>query len=144
MSKLLKEKYGIQSEVGDIKTVDKNGKEVTKKGLKFANGDFLVDGNGDGLLGTGDYKFNDAVKAIQEKYGLGKDDVKAITDRMKARATAVAEWREHGGLPQGLMASYGPSFVPPMPFPQPSMNYNWMFLFGRAYEMAPPAHYHYA
>ncbi|MBI3926461.1 MAG: hypothetical protein HY319_13050 [Armatimonadetes bacterium] len=144
LAKALKEKYGIQAEVGDIKVAGKDGKEVTKQGLKFGNGDFFIDGNGDGQLGAGDYKFNDAVKALQDKYGLSTEDVKSITDRMKAQATAAAEWDKGGGFPPGLVSPYGPGFRPPMPFPNYGMNQGWMFMFARAYEMAPPGQYRYA
>lgn len=100
LAKELKEKYGIECEVGDIKTVNKDGKETTVKGIKFANGDFLVDSNGDNQLGNGDYKFNDAIKAMKEKYGI---DDKFIEDYLKGwegGAKAVKSGGQYG--------NYGP------------------------------------
>lgn len=85
-AKELKEKYGIFAEVGDIKTVDKDGKEATRKGIRFANGDYFVDSNGDNQLGNGDYKFADAIKNLKETYGVNDDFLKHYVDRMKNQA----------------------------------------------------------
>ncbi|HXE73663.1 MAG TPA: hypothetical protein VNO81_13460, partial [Candidatus Nitrosotenuis sp.] len=102
-AKILKEKYGIYAEVGEIKALDKNGKEIKARGLKFANGDYFVDGNGDGQLSVADYKFDEAVKALKERYGLGDEDLKGITEAMKSRASYA------GAFGPGLTGSGGAS-----------------------------------
>lgn len=61
VQKKLLEDYGIKAEVTEIKG---------RKALKFENGDFIVDSNGNGGLDMSDYKFKEAIKAIEEKYGI--------------------------------------------------------------------------
>lgn len=135
VAKALKDKYGIQAEVGDIKSVGKDGKETTAKGLKFANGDYFVDGNGDNALSKADYKFDDAVKALKEKYGLGDEDVKSITENMKARASFNQGGEgQHGGIP--MLPGMGAQFGMGMGMFGPWANMNWMFMFSRAFQMA--------
>jgi hypothetical protein len=77
LQKELKEKYGIESNVEEI-----DG----RKALKFANGDHIVDANGNGSLDAGDYKFGEAIKSIKDKYGLSDEDMKQFEseDGMKA------------------------------------------------------------
>lgn len=103
----LKDKYGIECEVGEIVSTGKDGKETKTKGIKFGNGDYFVDGNGNGALDSGDYKFDDAVKNIKEKYGLADGDIKGITDRMKENAKIRAEWNKGGFGRQGGFGGYG-------------------------------------
>jgi len=61
VQKELKEKYGMEA---NIETVD------GKKTLKFANGDFISDANGNSLLDRSEYGFSDSLKQIKEKYGM--------------------------------------------------------------------------
>lgn len=126
VQKVLKEEYGIQAEVGDIEVAGKDGKTVKGKALKFGNGDYFVDGNGDNQLTTADYKFDDAVKALKDKYGLDDEGLKGITDRMKANAQG------NGGM-HGMNGFGG---MMPMHPGMMMMNPQWMFLFMRAFQMA--------
>lgn len=97
VAKELKEKYGIQAEVADIKTVDKDGKEATRKGISFANGDYFVDSNGDNQLGTGDYKFTEAIDNLKEKYGVDDKYLNKYVDFMKERGSTMNEMQSGGG-----------------------------------------------
>lgn len=157
-AKGLKEKYGIQCEVGDIKIKGQDGNETTAKGIKFANGDYFIDGNGNGGLDTGDYKFDDAVKNLKDKYGLTDDGIKSITDRMKSTATAGADntWGMGPMDPLGAQSSNGRMFfgmaafgmqgmgmqgnpgmqMYPSMFGNPMMNRGWMNMFGMAFQYA--------
>jgi len=90
LSKQLKEKYGIDSEV--VKVKDDKGKEMQV--LQFANGDKLVDGNGNGAADMGDYKFKDALKDIETKYGVTPE-----------KFEAAAKEGRIGGLAKGGGAS---------------------------------------
>ncbi len=123
IQKQLKEKYGIEAEVGDIETKSKDGKTVKGRALKFANGDYFVDGNGNGSLDAGDYKFDDAIKNIKEKYGLDDDAVKRVTEQMKAGA-GRKDGMQFGGW--GPRPSYG----------IPGLEWRWMALFAQAWSMA--------
>ncbi|MBN2358495.1 MAG: hypothetical protein JXR83_03520 [Deltaproteobacteria bacterium] len=69
VQKQLKEQFGIESELTKI-----DG----RKALKFANGDYIVDANGNGALDSRDYKFKEAVSSIKEKYGLSDEQVKGF------------------------------------------------------------------
>lgn len=132
LAKSLKEDFGIEAEVGDIKVKDKEGKEVSAKGIKFGNGDYFVDGNGNGQLEAADYKFGDAVKALKEKYNLQDEDLTRITDRMKSQAknpTPSYQGYQGLGAPQALQN------VPPLLYNQQD-NYGWMMLFVQAFQMA--------
>lgn len=97
VAKDLREKYGIQADVGDIKTKDKDGKESTSKGIRFANGDYFVDSNGDNQLGTGDYKFTDAIKNLKEKYGVNDKYLNNYVDQMKERGSIMNELQHGNG-----------------------------------------------
>jgi hypothetical protein len=139
LAKDLKSEFGIDAEVGDIKIEDKDGKEISAKGVKFGNGDYFVDGNGNGQLETADYKFGDAVTSLKEKYNLKDEDLTRITDRMKAGAKQRTEWnayldkfKQEGSMPPALGALSGP---PPL-MHDPQMNMNWMMLFFQAYQLA--------
>lgn len=77
VQKKLLEDYGIKAEVTDIKG---------RKALKFENGDFIVDTNGDGSLSMADYRFKDAIKSIQEQYGITPetfDKMAALNKKMR-------------------------------------------------------------
>jgi hypothetical protein len=65
VKELLSSEYGIEAEVTEI-----NG----RKALQFANGDFIVDGNGNGGLDMNDYNFKGAVQAIQDRFGISPED----------------------------------------------------------------------
>lgn len=139
LAKDLKSEFGIEAEVGDIKTKDKDGKEISAKGVKFGNGDYFVDGNGNGQLETADYKFGDAVTSLKEKYDLKDEDLTRITDRMKAGAKQRTEWnayldkfKQEGAMPPALGAMTGP---PPLMYDS-QMNMGWMMLFFQAYQLA--------
>jgi len=140
MAKSLKEDFGIEADVGDIKVKDKDGKETTAKGVKFGNGDYFIDGNGNGQLETADYKFGDAVTALKEKYGLKDEDLTRVTDRMKAGAKQRTEgngylekFKQAGSdFPPALTAISG---APPLMY-DPQMNIGWMLLFLQAYQLA--------
>lgn len=119
LAKGLKEEFGIEAEVGEVKVKGKDGQEVTARAIKFGNGDYFVDGNGNGQLEAADYKFGDAVKALKEKYGLEDGDLTRITDRMKAQA-------RQGPALEGL-------HNPPPLLHQPEANQAWMMLFFQAY-----------
>jgi len=127
LAKGLKEEFGIEAEVGDVKVKDKDGKEVSAKAIKFGNGDYFVDGNGNGQLEAADYKFGDAVKALKEKYHLEDEDVTRITDRMKAQA------KNPGPGPLTGLNS------PPALMYNPAANQDWMMLFFQAYWAAAGA-----
>lgn len=101
--KTLKEKYGIMAEVGDITTTDKDGTRHTSKGIKFADGDYFVDGNGNGSLDTGDYKFDDAVKNLKDKYHLTDDNLKGMVDNMhQVAASGGTTYATYGNRYQGM------------------------------------------
>lgn len=121
LAKGLKEEFGIEAEVGDIKVKNQDGKEVTAKAIKFGNGDYFVDGNGNGQLEAADYKFGDAVKALKEKYHLEDEDLTRITSQMKARAKDTGP-----GPLAGLHSS-------PALLYNPVANQDWMMLFFQAY-----------
>jgi len=91
----LKDKFGIESELTKI-----NG----RKALKFANGDHIVDANGNGAIDKKDYKFKGAVASIKEKYGLTDDQIKNFgaqppkaavgqaASQFQTPATGLAQW----------------------------------------------------
>ena len=140
VAKGLKDTYGIDAEAGDIKIKDSEGKETTVKGVKLGNGDYFIDGNGNGQLEQADYKFTDAVSAIKDKYQLKDEDITKITDRMKSQATQRNEWNDYmkkmneGGaaVPPRLAGMNGP----PGMMQTQGMDMNWMFMFVQAYQFA--------
>lgn len=139
VQKVLKDEYGIQAEVGDIEVAGKDGNKVKGKGLKFANGDYFVDGNGDNILTTADYKFDDAVKALKDKYNLGDEDLKGITDNMKNRAKAGYSNGPVGGMNGGMgisMMGVGMTGMMQPGMFGPMMGNQWMMMFARAFQMA--------
>lgn len=136
LSKQLKEKYGINAEVGDVASVGKDGKEVKGKGLKFANGDYFIDGNGNGQLDQGDYKFDDAIKNLKEKYGISDDGIKSMTERMKANASMGYSNDPRGGMPYYGVAMVGMGQQVRPPFFNPMMNQGWMSMFMMAFQYA--------
>lgn len=78
MQQRLKEEHGIESTVTDV---------GGHKALKLANGDMLVDSNGDGALGMADYNFAGAAAKIKEKYApKAEEELAASSD-----ASAVPE-----------------------------------------------------
>jgi hypothetical protein len=106
LQKELKEKFGIESETTTI-----NG----RKALKFANGDHIVDANGNGGLDTGDYNFKGAVKAIKEKYGLSDEQVKSFGEQAQAQPQGLGQAALPYQLPQAGLASW---YSTPYAFPQ--------------------------
>jgi len=136
ISKTLKEKYGINAEVGDVTTVGKDGKEVKGKGLKFGNGDYFIDGNGNGSLDQGDYKFDDAIKNMKEKYGIDDEGIKSMTERMKSNASMGYSNDPRGGMPYYGVAMVGMGQQTRPPFFNPMMNQNWMSMFSMAFQYA--------
>lgn len=136
IAKTLKEKYGINAEVGDVTSVGKDGKEVKGKGLKFANGDYFIDGNGNGSLDQGDYKFDDAIKSLKEKYNLTDDGLKGITDRMKSNASMGQGNDPQGGMPYFGVAMLGSQQSLRPLFFNPMMNQSWMSVFSMAFQYA--------
>jgi len=81
VQKQLKEKYGIEAEVTKI-----DG----RKALKFANGDYIVDANGNGGLDRKDYHFKEAVSSIQQKYGMTEDQVKNLNSASLQQIAGVS------------------------------------------------------
>jgi len=79
LQKTLKDKYGIESELTKI-----DG----RKALKFANGDHVVDANGNGGLDMKDYKFKGAIDNIKKQYGLTDEDVKNFGSKPIAQTQA--------------------------------------------------------
>ncbi len=74
MQAQLKERYGIDAE---IKTVDGRKALVNK-----ATGNtIMVDGNGDGVMGTGDMKFKDALNTVKEKFGIDPEQFAKMYDK---------------------------------------------------------------
>ncbi len=76
----LKKEYGIDAEITTIKGV---------KALKFANGDYIVDTNGNNSLDMGDYNFKGAIKELSKKYGVDinkmkPEEIKALVQRLKS------------------------------------------------------------
>lgn len=55
--------------------------EVVKMGnrgaIKFKNGDFFVDSDGDGNIGTKDQNFQSALGAVEQKFGINLSDLKS-------------------------------------------------------------------
>lgn len=148
LAKTLKETYGIEATSGDITIKDKDGKEKTVKGVKLGNGDYFIDGNGNGQLDAGDYKFDEAVKNVKDKYHLSDDDLKKVTEDLKTRAkngvsNQTQQYPQYPNYNQFPPFSQFPQFpqVPQFPqFPQvvynPEMNMQIMVLFAQAFELA--------
>ncbi|MFH1808807.1 MAG: hypothetical protein ABIJ09_08675 [Pseudomonadota bacterium] len=110
VQKQLKDQYGIESKITDV-----DG----RKALEFKNGDKIVDASGNGMLGTADYKFGDAVKSIKEKYGLSDEALKTFdTDEGKKALGAMSGAREQLYLPQEHTMAFG--------FNMTSFNSSWM------------------
>lgn len=128
LAKTLKETYGIEASSGDITVKDKDGKEHTVKGVKLGNGDYFIDGNGNGQLDRGDYKFDEAVKNLKSKYNLSDEELKKVTEDLKTRAqngsnTLPFPSQSHGsGYPQVVY--------------NPQMNMQIMVLFAQAFQLA--------
>ena len=79
IKEILKKEYGIDAEVTKV-----NG----RKALRFANGDYIVDSNGNNVLDTGDYNFKGAIKELSKRYGvdinkLSPDEIKQLVERIK-------------------------------------------------------------
>jgi|GEM_PF-4439533 len=97
VAKQLKEKYGIE---GKVETVD------GKKTLKFANGDYISDSNGNNVLEKSEYDFDGALKQIKQNYGIDS----AMFDQMY-------NVQNRGGIPAQFGANvdpanfYGPKFL---------------------------------
>lgn len=55
--------------------------EVVKMGnrsaVKFRNGDYFVDSDGDGNIGTKDQNFQNALSAVEQKFGINLSELKA-------------------------------------------------------------------
>ncbi|MBS2038903.1 hypothetical protein JST97_28230 [bacterium] len=135
LAKTLKETYGIEATSGDITVKDKDGKEHTVKGVKLGNGDYFIDGNGNGQLDAGDYKFDEAVKNVKDKYHLSDDDLKKVTEDLKTRAKNGVS-----NQPQSQQYPTYNQFPQFAQFPQvvynPQMNMQIMVLFAQAFELA--------
>lgn len=85
----LKNEYGIECEYIESMTKEQAqalgipaehiDKAIGKKAIKFANGDMMMDANGNGAIDISDYKFDDAVKKIEDNikqaYGLNDEQV---------------------------------------------------------------------
>ncbi len=80
VKEILKKEFGIEAEITKI-----NG----RKALRFANGDYIVDSNGNNTLDMGDYNFKGAIKELSKRYGvdinkLKPEEIKALVERLKA------------------------------------------------------------
>ena len=119
LAKTLKDTYGIEASSGDITIKDKDGKEQTVKGVKLGNGDYFIDGNGNGQLDQGDYKFDEAVTSLKSKYKLSDEELRKVTEDLKTRAKNGSNT---------------------LPFPssqaQGQMNMQVMVLFAQAFQLA--------
>ena len=129
LAKTLKDTYGIEASSGDITVKDKDGKEHTVKGVKLGNGDYFIDGNGNGQLDQGDYKFDEAVTSLKSKYKLSDEELKKVTEDLKTRAKNGANTlpfpssqAQTGGYPQVVY--------------NPQMNMQVMVLFAQAFQLA--------
>jgi hypothetical protein len=101
IAKQLRDKFGINAAVGEV---DKDGHIVSvddpsqtgqqaqdgqksgdaqsgTKAVVFGNGDYFIDGNGNGSLDSGDYQFSQAIDNIKQKYGMSDDAMKNLQDR---------------------------------------------------------------
>lgn len=75
----------LQSEYGIKCHADGNG-------ITFANGDQLVDSNGNGVLDLGDYNFAGAVEKIKSKYGV--DDPASLAQRKSDEVPALDDVKQ--------------------------------------------------
>ncbi|MFP4498187.1 MAG: hypothetical protein ACLFQV_08245 [Vulcanimicrobiota bacterium] len=76
MAKELKERFGIDAE---IKKVDGRQALVNKS----TGNVIMTDGNGNNIMDSGDMKFKDALKTIEEKYGMTAKQFEQMYDRTK-------------------------------------------------------------
>lgn len=108
LQKQLKERFGIDTE---LKTID------GRKGLvnKATGNTIMIDGNGDNVMGTGDMKFDAALKEIKEKYGITPEEFSKMYDLTKGGmgATTGMNTPMAGGMMGGMngmggmMGGYG-------------------------------------
>ena len=63
----------LQEKGYDVKVVKVGGRPA----VQFKNGDYFVDSNGDGNLGTKDQNFQHALSAVEQKFGINLSALKA-------------------------------------------------------------------
>lgn len=94
----LKSQYGMNASVDTV-----NG----HKAVKFPNGDYIGDGNGNGLIDASEYNFKDATAKIQQNYGLNSDMFNSMYNVNNRPFGMPAQF----GVNQSPDQFYGPKFL---------------------------------